>query len=61
MEKIKNGDTVTYKNQQGVVYGRPREIKSKGLIYTIRIGTEYIKVWPNEITLADASASSAQG
>jgi hypothetical protein len=50
MEKIKNGDPVMYRNQLGTVYGKPREIKSRGLIYTIRIGEEYVKVWPNEIT-----------
>lgn len=50
MEKIKNGDAVMYKDQQAVVYGKPREVKSRGLIYTLRIGDEYVKVWPNEIT-----------
>lgn len=50
MEKIKNGDTVIYRNQHGVVYGKPRPVKSRGLIYTIRIGDDYVKVWPNEIT-----------
>jgi hypothetical protein len=49
MEKIKNGDPVMYKNRQGVVYGHPRPVKSRGLIYTIRIGDDYVKVWPNEI------------
>jgi hypothetical protein len=50
MEKIKNGDTVIYRNQHGIVYGKPRSVKSRGLIYTIRIGDDYVKVWPNEIT-----------
>ncbi|HEY9048084.1 MAG TPA: hypothetical protein VIN08_19390 [Ohtaekwangia sp.] len=52
MEKIRNGDPVIYRNQQGIVYGRPREIKSRGLIYTIRIGDEYVKALPSEIALA---------
>ena len=50
MERIKNGDPVMYRNQQAIVYGRPREVKSRGLIYTLRIGNDYVKVWPNEIT-----------
>jgi len=50
MERIKNGDSVIYRNQHAIVYGRPREVKSRGLIYTLRIGDEYVKVWPNEIT-----------
>jgi hypothetical protein len=53
MEKIKNGDTVMYRNQQGIVYGRPREIKTRGLIYTIRIGNDYVKAFPSEISPAD--------
>jgi hypothetical protein len=52
MEKIKNGDTVIYRNQHGIVYGKPRTVKTRGLIYTIRIGDDYVKVWPNEITPA---------
>lgn len=53
MEKIKNGDPVMYRNQQGIVYGRPREIKTRGLVYTIRIGDEYVKVGPGEISPAE--------
>lgn len=52
MEKIKNGDSILYRNREGIVYGRPREIKSRGLIYTIRIGNEYIKALPSELSLA---------
>jgi hypothetical protein len=52
MEKIKNGDSIVYRNREGIVYGRPREIKSRGLIYTIRIGDEYIKALPSELSLA---------
>ena len=44
MEKIKNGDSVIYQNQEGVVYGRPREVKSLGLVYTLRIGNDYVKL-----------------
>jgi hypothetical protein len=49
MEKIRNGDPVLYKEQQGIVYGKPREVKSKGLVYTIRIGDDYFKAYPSEI------------
>ncbi|SKC76676.1 hypothetical protein [Ohtaekwangia koreensis] len=52
MEKIKNGDSIMYRNREGIVYGRPREIKAKGLVYTIRIGDEYVKALPSEISLA---------
>jgi hypothetical protein len=52
MEKIKNGDPVIYQNQEGTVYGRPREVKFKGTVYTIRIGNDYVKVSPWEISPA---------
>ena len=50
MEKIRNGDTVLYKNLRGTIYGKPRENKYKGLLYTVRIGDEYFKASPNELT-----------
>ncbi len=49
MEKIKNGDTVIYKDRKGVVYGHPRESKFRGIVYTIRIGNDYVKASPAEI------------
>lgn len=52
MEKIKNGDSIIYQNQEGVVYGRPREVKSLGLVYTIRIGNDYVKLSSWEISQA---------
>lgn len=51
MEKIKNGDPVFYKNLKGTIYGKPRENKYKGLLYTVKIGDEYIKASANELTL----------
>ena len=50
MEKIKNGDPVLYKNQKGTIYGKPRENKYKGLLYTVKIGDDYIKASANELT-----------
>lgn len=50
MEKIKNGDPVLYKNLRGTIYGRPRESKYKGLLYTVKIGDEYFKASANELT-----------
>ena len=51
MEKIKNGDAVLYKNLKGTIYGKPRENKYKGLLYTVRIGDDYFKASANELTL----------
>ena len=51
MDKIKNGDPVLYKNQKGTIYGKPRESKHKGLLYTVKIGDDYVKASPNELTL----------
>lgn len=51
MEKIKNGDPVLYKNLKGTVYGKPRENKYKGLLYTVKIGEDYIKATASELTL----------
>lgn len=50
MEKIKNGDAVLYKNLQGIVYGKPRENKYKGLLYTVKVGNEYYKASASELT-----------
>lgn len=51
MDKIKNGDSVLYKDQVGTIYGRPRESKYKGTIYTVKVGDEYYKATPGEIVL----------
>lgn len=51
MEKIKNGDPVLYKNLRGTIYGKPRESKYKGLLYTVKIGDDYFKASANELTL----------
>jgi hypothetical protein len=52
MEKIKNGDPVIYKDRKGTIYGRPRENKYKGLLYTVKIGDdEYVKATESEISL----------
>lgn len=51
MEKIKNGDSVIYKEQAGTIYGKPRESKHKGTLYTVKVGEEYYKASPGELTL----------
>jgi len=51
MEKIRNGDPVLYKNLKGTIYGKPRENKYKGLVYTVKIGDDYIKASASELTL----------
>jgi hypothetical protein len=51
MEKIKNGDSVLYKDREGTIYGKPRESKYKGTLYTVKIGDDYVKATPGEITL----------
>jgi hypothetical protein len=50
MEKIRNGDPVLYKNLRGTIYGKPRENKFKGLLYTVKIGDEYYKASASELT-----------
>jgi hypothetical protein len=51
MDKIKNGDPVIYKDQQGIIYGKPRESKYKGTLYTVKVGDDYFKATPNELTV----------
>ena len=51
MEKIKNGDAVFYKNLKGTIYGKPRENKYRGLLYTVKIGDEYYKASASELTI----------
>jgi hypothetical protein len=51
MEKIKNGDSVLYKDRKGTIYGKPRESKHRGTLYTVKIGDDYVKASPNEIKL----------
>ncbi len=51
MEKIRNGDPVIYKNRKGTIYGKPRENKYKGLLYTVKIGDDYVKASANELTV----------
>ena len=53
MEKIKNGDPVMYRNLKGTIYGKPRENKYRGLLYTVRIGDEYYKASASELTLSN--------
>ena len=50
MEKIRNGDAVRYKNLRGTIYGKPRENKYKGLLYTVKVGDEYFKASASELT-----------
>ena len=52
MDKIKNGDSVIYKDQQGTIYGKPRESKYRGTWYTVKVGDEYFKAAPTELTVA---------
>jgi hypothetical protein len=49
MEKIKNGDPVIYKEQRGTIYGKPRENKARGVLYTVKIGDDYIKATAHEL------------
>ena len=57
MEKIKNGDPVIYKDRRGTIYGKPRENKYRGILYTVKIGDDYVKATPNELSIAkDTSA-----
>jgi hypothetical protein len=60
MEKIRNGDPVLYKNLKGTIYGKPRENKYKGLLYTVKVGDEYFKASANELTnLSEVEPASA--
>jgi hypothetical protein len=59
MEKIKNGDPVLYKNLKGTIYGKPRENKYKGLLYTVKIGDEYVKASASELTPDGSTANEA--
>ena len=52
MDKIKNGETVIYKDLQGTIYGKPRESKYRGTLYTVKVGDEYFKAGPGELTVA---------
>ena len=52
MEKIKNGDPVLYKDRVGTIYGKPRESKYRGTLYTVKIGDDYVKASPSELTLS---------
>lgn len=58
MEKIKNGDPVLYKNLKGTIYGKPRENKYKGLLYTVKIGDDYVKASASELTVNPEEPSS---
>lgn len=49
MEKIKNGDPVIYRDRKGTIYGKPRENKYRGVVYTVKIGDEYIKATASEL------------
>jgi hypothetical protein len=57
MEKIKNGDSVIYKEQRGTIYGKPRENKYKGTVYTVKIGEDYYKASQGELTIAAQETS----
>lgn len=58
MEKIRNGDAVLYKNLRGTIYGKPRENKYKGLLYTVKIGDEYYKASASELTPSPEESES---
>jgi hypothetical protein len=51
MDKIKNGDPVIYKDQKGTIYGKPRENKYRGVLYTVKIGDDYVKATPGELSV----------
>jgi hypothetical protein len=53
MDKIRNGDSVIYKEQQGTIYGKPRESKHRGTLYTVKVGDDYFKASPGELTLSN--------
>jgi hypothetical protein len=58
MDKIKNGDPVIYKEQQGTIYGKPRESKYKGTVYTVKVGDDYFKASPGELSMAEMDRQS---
>jgi hypothetical protein len=60
MDKIKNGDTVIYKEQQGTIYGKPRENKYKGTLYTVKVGEDYFKATPAELTINNSEDPGKQ-
>jgi hypothetical protein len=53
MDKIRNGDSVIYKDRPGTIYGKPRESKYKGTVYTVKCGDDYFKASPGELTLSN--------
>lgn len=55
MDKIRNGDPVIYKDRKGIVYGKPRESKYRGILYTVKIGDDYVKATPSELSLEKES------
>jgi hypothetical protein len=57
MEKIKNGDSVIYKEQRGTIYGKPRENKYRGTVYTVKVGEDYYKASQGELTIAGQDAT----
>ena len=59
MEKIKNGDPVIYRDRKGTIYGKPRENKYRGVVYTVKIGDEYYKASASELTLEDEEDQTA--
>lgn len=59
MDKIKNGDSVIYKDRVGTIYGRPRENKFKGTLYTVKVGEEYFKATQSEIVLSKPEEAEA--
>ncbi|MDQ2658260.1 MAG: hypothetical protein M3Y60_12630 [Bacteroidota bacterium] len=59
MDKIRNGDPVLYKNLKGTIYGKPRENKYKGLLYTVKIGDEYFKASASELTSVNLNPDEA--
>ena len=59
MDRIKNGDSVIYKDQQGTIYGKPRESKYRGTLYTVKVGDDYYKATPGEITLKEETSKPA--
>ena len=59
MEKIKNGDPVIYKEQMGTIYGKPRESKYRGTMYTVKVGDDYFKATPGELKAANEELGKA--
>jgi hypothetical protein len=58
MDKIRNGDPVIYKEQQGTIYGKPRESKYKGTVYTVKVGDDYFKASPGELSMAEMDSQA---